>query len=440
MTLRDQKLGYRDIFRFWYPLALTWAMMAIEGPVLNSIVSRLAEQRDNLAAFGVATGIAWIIESPVIMLLSATVALVNDRHSFHQLRRYAFRINLLVSIGMLIVLLPPVHSLIADDFMGLSPQISSLLHQSLFCLILWPAAIGYRRLYQGLMIKNNQTRNVAIGSIARISTMAVSSIALAHFTDLAGAVVGAAGLGLGVLLEAIATRYMAREAVAHFEARETSEGAALQTRSIHRFYVPLALTSVLGMAVNPMLVFFMSMFQFKFESLAVFPVIDSFVFQFRSPGFSYQEIGIALLNNTKERARKIRNFGFGLMAVCSGLLALIAATPLIHYVYKVFPYQLSPDLAAFAIAPTQILVLLPALSVLYSLQRAMLINQHHTEQVTYSTIVEVASIFFVLLIEWRFFSMGGAVAAASALMIGRILANIYLSYAYTRALRAAHQH
>ncbi len=436
MTASQADLRYRTIFHFWYPLALTWAMMAVEGPVLNSIVSRLPDQRDNLAAFGIAGGIAMIIESPVIMLLSATVALAKGRDSFHALKRYGMRINLLVTLGMLIAIIPQVHEFIAFRLMGLQPRIAELLYSALCCLILWPASIGYRRLYQGLMIRSGQTRNVAIGSIARISTMALSALALSTFTKLPGAVIGACGLGFGVLLEAVATRFMARRAIRSIE-HAVHEEKSLQTADINAFYVPLALTSVLGMAVNPMLVFFMSRFENVAESLAVFPVIDSFVFQFRSPGFSYQEIGIALINNSRQRARKIRNFGIMLMIICSGALGLIAATPLLHLVYTIFPYQLNADLAGFALVPTQILVLLPALSVLYSLQRAVLINQHETRKVTTSTIVEVGAIFLVLLVQWKFYAINGAIAAAVALMVGRILANFYLSHAYVRALQRA---
>ena len=76
------RLGFRKSFVFWSPLAMTWFMMALEGPILAAIVARLAEPKANLAAHGVAFAIAIIIEAPVIMMMSASTALAGDRDSF----------------------------------------------------------------------------------------------------------------------------------------------------------------------------------------------------------------------------------------------------------------------------------------------------------------------------------------------------------------------
>ena len=65
------------------------------------------EATANLAAFGVAFAFAIIIESPVIMLMSASTALVEDAASFHALRRFAFGLAALVTGAQVVVLFPP---------------------------------------------------------------------------------------------------------------------------------------------------------------------------------------------------------------------------------------------------------------------------------------------------------------------------------------------
>ena len=87
--VKSLPLAYRRIFSFWLPLAGTWLMMAAEGPYLAAIIARLPDAAPNLAAFGVAFAFAIIIESPVIMLMSASTALVEDAASFRALRRFA---------------------------------------------------------------------------------------------------------------------------------------------------------------------------------------------------------------------------------------------------------------------------------------------------------------------------------------------------------------
>ena len=69
------------IILFWLPLAATWLMMAIEGPYIAAIVARMPAAAHSLAAYGVATALAWLIESPIMMLLSAATALVHGRAS-----------------------------------------------------------------------------------------------------------------------------------------------------------------------------------------------------------------------------------------------------------------------------------------------------------------------------------------------------------------------
>ncbi|NCS89120.1 MAG: hypothetical protein GW789_10320, partial [Ignavibacteria bacterium] len=76
MEKKPESLSLRKIFIFWLPLAATWLMMAAEGPFLAALIARLAEPKYNLAAYGVAFSFALIIEAPVIMIMSASTALV----------------------------------------------------------------------------------------------------------------------------------------------------------------------------------------------------------------------------------------------------------------------------------------------------------------------------------------------------------------------------
>src|SRR5688500_6886815 len=56
-----EELRLGSIFRFWSPLAATWLMMAIEGPLLTAVNARLPDQEANLAAYGVAFNIGLFI-------------------------------------------------------------------------------------------------------------------------------------------------------------------------------------------------------------------------------------------------------------------------------------------------------------------------------------------------------------------------------------------
>lgn len=415
-----------DVIRFWVPLCATWLMMSIEGPILTSLVARLPHPDFNLAAYGVAVSVAMFIESPVIMLLSTSVALATDRRAFERLRIFMWRINMLVTAGMVVVCIPSIYDVLAHVVLDLPAPVADRMYWGLVCMIPWPAAIGYRRFYQGLLIRSGLTRRVAWGTVMRLLTMAAAGLGMAALGTVEGIVVGALGLSTGVVFEALATRSMAAGVVQKFRSQADSDCAeAPSYRSILSFYTPLALTSIIGFVVTPMIAFFLGRAPMSIESLAVLPIVDSFVFMFRSFGFSYQEVGIALMGERNRNYPVVRSVGIGIMVATSLALAIACFTPLSEIIFGQL-YGLQPHLASFAVLPTQLLGPLPALAVLYSLQRAVLINSRQNVVVTWSTIMEIASIATVLVIVLATTSWPGAVAAALAMVVGRILANGYL--------------
>lgn len=414
-------LSTRYIVRFWLPLAATWFMMALEGPYVAAIVARMPEAVQSLAAFGVALSLAWLIESPIMMLLSASAALVRDRASYLALRRFANILNALVTAGMLLLALPPVFDFLAERLIGLPHDIARLAHVATTAMILWPAAIGYRRFYQGILVRHHLTRRVAYGTIVRLVTMSITAALLAFVFHLPGALVGALALLSGVILEAFASRLMAREIVRSLVARDdVAEGTLLRQRDIARFYFPLALTSMLAMALGPLVTFGLGRGRAPIESLAVWPVVNSMIFLFRSGGVAFQEVGIAL-----DSDREVGRTALLLGAVASLVLAVVALTPLEMFWFERLS-GLSHDLAQFAVWPVRILILYPALEYIASFQRARPILEHRTGVVTIATAIEALVLAATLFVAIRVFGMIGAVGGAMAMLAGRLGANVYL--------------
>ena len=425
---------YRGIFRFWLPLLATWLMMSIEGPFLAAVIARLADAKFNLAAYGVAFSFALIVEAPIIMMMSASTALVTNRFSFLKLRNFTLLLNGGITLVMIILILPPVFPLLAEDLIGLPPEVAHLTHLATALLLPWPGAIGFRRFYQGLLISNNLTRRVAYGTVIRLMSMGVSALIAALMTDLPGAAVGAVALSVGVTLEAITSRAMAHGTIHQHLANRDGSDEEMSYRSIFTFYYPLALTSLLALGVHPMITFFLGQSRMALESLAVMPVINSLVFIFRSFGLSYQEVAIAKFGRDFRGYLPVRNFAVGLGASAALGLGLIAFTPLADLWFRDVS-GLTPDLASFAMLPTQLLVLIPAASVLLSFQRATLVTAKRTGPITAATGLEVITIIIMLIIGIAGLDLVGAVAAAIALFTGRLVANGWLWRPLVRAVR-----
>jgi hypothetical protein len=206
---------------------------------------------------------------------------------------------------------------------------------------------------------------------------------------------------------------------------KTNIADPLGYRRICDFYYPLALTSLIGLAAQPMLTFFMGHAPSPVESLAVFPVVHALSFIFRAMGLSYQEVAIALLGKRHEHAKELGRFAMMLGFSASAGLTLIAFTPLVQVWFQTIS-GLDSELAQFAITPIRIMAPIPALSVLLSYQRAILVQRHRTRPITVATALEVTGIIIVFSALSRLTDITGATGAVIAFLVGRLLGNLFL--------------
>ena len=412
-------------------------MMAAEGPFLAAIIARLPSPEFNLGAYGVAFALAILIEAPVIMLMSAATSLVKDRISYLKMRNFSRGLILGTTLLLLIVLVPGVYRWLTETLLQLPTEVADLTYGALWFFLPWPSAIGYRRFLQGVLIRAGKTRLVAMGTLIRLFAMTVAALLGYLLLEIPGAWIGGLALGTGVTVEAIAARFMAAETVRELLAEETDSGYTGRTvtyRAIATFYLPLALTSMIGLTIQPLLTFFMGRSVAPVESLAVYPVVHSLSFFFRSMGFAYQDAAIALIGERFEHYRELRRFCFTLGAVATAGLALVAFTPLFQ-LWFITLSGLTPELTSFALIPARIIVPLPFLSVLLSFQRAILVEGRRTQHITWASVIEVTAVAVLFLTLGVGFEVVGATAAFTAFLGGRLLSTVYLAPGCASVLR-----
>jgi len=426
VTPATQPHSQRTILLFWAPLAATWLMIAVEGPFLAAVIARLPEATYNLAAHGVAFAFAILIEAPVIMLLSAATALVEDRSSFLRLRRFSHALNLGTTLVLLLVLIPDVYRFIMLDLVDLPEEVAEITYGALWIFLPWPSAIGYRRFLQGVLVRSGKTRLVAYGTVFRLVAMASAAALGVLLLDIPGAWVGALALSSAVVAEALVVRIMAGSTIREVLATEPPEDAeGMSYRDMLSFYYPLALTSLIGLAVHPMLTFLMGRAVLPVESLAVFPVVNALSFVFRSAGMSFQDASIALFGDRHQHFPELRRFGAWLALATTAGLTLVVFTPLSD-VWFVTISGLTPELTAVALPAAAWIVLLPGLSVLLAFQRAILVKNRTTRPITVATGIEVTGVAVLFLVLGFGLDWVGATAAFAAFLGGRALSNLYL--------------
>ncbi len=421
----------KQIFIFWIPLAITWLFMSVEGPYLSAIIARLAEPKLNLAAFGVAFSLAIFIEAPIIMIMTAATALVKNRQTYIKLRNFNIILNSAITFLMLILIIRPVFDMVAIDIMQLDLGIIDLTWWGTLLFLPWPAAIGFRRFYQGVLINYGQTKKVAYGTATRLISMSASAYLLFKFSDIPGVAIGAISLSAGVVAEAIATWLMSKKAINHFKNIEAKPEEFLSFKYLWKFYYPLLLTSLIAMGARPFVTFFMARAAYPIESLAVLPIVTSLVFIFRSVGIAYQEVLIALMNENRENLKLIKKFALRLGIFTFSAMAILALTPLANWWFGDVS-GLTSELTQFAKLPLIILLPMPALAVLVNVQRGLLVYHHRTKVITLGTAIEFGVIVLVAILTIGAFDMIGAIGAVISFLVGRIAVNFYFEYELKR--------
>ena len=125
------------------------------------------------------------------------------------------------------------------------------------------------------------------------------------------------------------------------------------------------------------------------DCLAVWPAVHGLVFLTRSMGFAYNEVVVALAEHPGARA-VLRQFRNRLALGTTLVLFVFASTPLAPAWFQGVN-DLSPFLAALAVAATAIAVPMPGLQAMQSYFTGLLVSAHKTRGVT-----EAVLLFFVM--------------------------------------------
>ncbi len=199
----------RTIFALWLPLAVSFELMMLEGPAVQGAMGRLAAPELHLAAWGLTLSLSLLIESPVIMLLATAIALVQDADSYHALRRFMLTLAGGCTLLTALIAFTPLFDLIAGNIMGQPAPIVAAARPAMQIMLLWTAAIAWRRFYQGVLVRYGQTRRVSWGTAVRLSTVLCVATILASLRHIPGVQVGAYAIMAAVIAEAFATTLFA---------------------------------------------------------------------------------------------------------------------------------------------------------------------------------------------------------------------------------------
>ncbi|MFP4510419.1 MAG: hypothetical protein ACLFNQ_09840 [Spirochaetaceae bacterium] len=420
----------KPILSFWAPLAVMWLIMGIEQPTIGAVITRLPNATQSLAAFEVAFGLATLIHSPVIHILSASTALAVDRVSF---RRVALLLGWVVAGLTLVhglIAIPDVFRYVAGSVLNVPDRVVPLAQRTFLVLLPISAAVGFRRMIQGALIRVGATKAVGLIMVSRLAATTFflgSILILARFSHISlprGELIGAIAFVLGVVTGLLAAIMSARPILDRH--LPDTHADAVPMANIIRVYVPLALTAIIVLAGRPLVIFAIGRSNNPTASLAAWPIIQGYVFLFIAVALSFQEVVVARTSTNPDEARITRRLG---IVIGAGLTILMSAATLTRLDTQWFRVVIGVpgDILPIVLSSIPILLGLPLLISFVSILSGTLVAAHKTASITFGTIASIL-IHVILGLTLPVLSQLSGAYIAATIMVVSSLSQVVVQY------------
>lgn len=423
-------LTKKSIFLYWLPLALSWVLMSFELPFISAAITRLPQAELMLASFGIVYSISLVIESPVINLLSTSTALVSNRNNYFKIRNFTIALMVGTTILHFLIAWTPLFNVVVTGWMNAPAEMENHIRLGLRLMVVWSGAIAWRRFLQGILIRYGKTKYIGQGTIVRLTASAGSAVILVLIGSLPGVAVASIGLAFGVISEGIFAYLVSRKTIREeFLSKEPiSTSSDISLKSLLQFHWPLAATSLIFMATQPLISAALARGTNPVDDLAVWPVLSSMFFLFRAPTMAFPEMVIALYQGD-DRENLIRSFTLKTGGILTVILAVIGFSPLAVFYLKDI-IGLPENLAYLGLPGIHLAIAIPIANAVLNFYRGTLSAEKFTLPITIATILDVAGLALVLILGVSL-QIPGIPTASIALTFG-VFIDATLLYLYYR--------
>ncbi|MHC1771043.1 MAG: hypothetical protein AB9907_04775 [Flexilinea sp.] len=390
--MENDKEKIRKVFNIFWPLAISWLFMAVDNPSVSAIISRMYNPEICLAAHGgIAYPIALIIESPIIIMLSASIALCKDWLNYLKMYRFMMILCAILTVIHAAISFTPLYYVVVRDLIGAPEEILPYARTGLMIMLPWTWAIGYRRFYQGILIRCGFSKQVTIGTIVRMtSLMSVLFIGLLMKDYVSGTMVGAAALSAGVIAEAIYAGYKGRP-VARAYLDHNPDAEVISGKELAFFYIPLVLTQFINFGWISIGSAAMSRMINPIVSLAVWPVLSGLLNILKSFGNACNEVTLTVLS-IPGYFKTVRKFTFYVALASTFLFLVMTFTPLKEF-WFIRLSALTDELSDLAGNALPLIFLIPFANAFLNFYQAILMINKKTKG-----ILEALLVFFGIML------------------------------------------
>ncbi|HHW08715.1 MAG TPA: hypothetical protein GXX29_01930 [Firmicutes bacterium] len=459
----------RRIAAFYIPLGFTSMLMAFTHWIINAGLARTSSPELALAGWAVGVSTSGLFEAPVVMLRSASLALVQDRSSQKRVFRAGLAI-IAVAAGIPALLsLTPALGYIYQNLLGVKSTVALPAVQCVRLLSVMIIASGIRCLYQGVVIREQLTGYITLGMVLRLIVMSATAAGLVYLRPELGVIIGATTFTAGMTTEAIVAVWGGRTAAsqrdsrlevpvpaqtgAQDESQTTTQDSAQATAQVAlsdsinlwAFLLPLLSTGMAATSSDALLNSGLARQGIPANVLPGYSL--SFSLSWVIGAFLYGLHHVVLvfapkpkngINDEEKNSGStagdevIKRFAVTVAAACAGVVALIGFTPAAPWLFTKL-MGVPPHILPQAVFSLRCLTLFPFLLAWQELGMGRLVHIRRTKALLAGKIINMSLVTFLVWGPLRYLLLSlGSAGGATALMTGYFGEAFYLCIAGRR--------
>lgn len=409
--------------------------MSAEPSILAAVVARLPNPDIHLAAYGSVTfPLIGILQAPILTLLSLSTAMSKDWDSFLKGRKLMFILGGGLTALYALIAFTPLYDLIVKNVIGVPPEVVEPARLGMAVGLPWTFAVAYRRFHQGVFIRFDQTRAVTVGTFLRFLVDAAVLTAGLLIRTIPGTIVATLMMVCGVITEAVYVGVRVRPLLrTELKAVPSLEDKIL-LRDMVAFFIPLGIMPLLNQLIRPIGSAALSRMADPIHTLAVWPVIASFSMLIVTPGSSYNEVVIAMLDRPRAK-RSVQQFMYILMGGQLLAMLLLGLTPLSRLWFGRVS-GLSSEMAVLAASAFVFLIPNALITPLNSWFSGAVLHSRRSRIVTEGMVVYLSVYILSLALGGSLAQVSGVYVAVFASLLAAICQTLWLGLRSRAAIRA----
>jgi hypothetical protein len=208
---------------FYIPLALTSLLLLVAQPMGSAAMARMPLALSSLAVWPVVGGLVFMLRGLGMAYNEVVVALLDKPKAAHNLRKFAFWLAGLTTVGLLLIAATPLALFWFEDVSALNPELTELARQAVWLGLLLPALTVFQSWFQGAIVHGRITRGISEAVVVFLIVTGSILIFGVLWNQVPGIYIGMLAFTIGSLAQNAWLWFRSRPALKKIEEKDQRE-------------------------------------------------------------------------------------------------------------------------------------------------------------------------------------------------------------------------